>query len=103
MSGEKWRPEDGCLKCDGNMEPIEGSNEDWRCQTCGLEVWNWKDAPTKVEYQGIMYEVLGPLHTPQREHVTLSCVGSLLGSGNKSSGKRRKQKDKTHASDYLEV
>ena len=87
---ERWEPVE-CPKDQGQMIPISGFDDAWKCVVCGLEVWDG-DVPTLEEYEELVYS--SPLQSASwKPYVSRSYVpGTVRGGGSKSGRRWRKKK-----------
>jgi len=87
---QTWRPAK-CPKGDGEMKPIFGFKNAWKCCVCGLEIWDG-DVPTVAEYDELIKLGRPVSH---RDYVSRSYVpGTVRPGGSSKSGRARKKKHK---------
>lgn len=91
---EQWKPI-RCPKDDGEMVPINGMSDAWKCIICGLEVWDG-DVPTAEEYEELVNSRMVLQPASQKPFVSLSYVEGTVRGGSSKSGRsgwtRRKKK-----------
>ena len=82
-----------CPKDDGEMLPIPGFDEAWKCVVCGLEVWD-VEVPTAKEYEELISNKMVLQSASQKPFVSLSYVEGTVRGGSTNSGRSRKKKRK---------
>lgn len=88
---ERWKPTE-CPKDQGQMTPIPGFDDAWKCLVCGLEVWGG-EVPTSEEYEELVYS--GPLQSASwKPYVSRSYVPGTVRGGGSKTGRTRKKKKK---------